>query len=63
MVIDGVMNGDLFEAYVNQILVPTLTPGDVVVLENVPPHKRVAAIRAIESAGAQSSSCRHIART
>jgi transposase len=51
MVIDGAMNGDLFEAYVKQILVPTLTPGDVVILDNLPSHKRVAAIRAIESAG------------
>ena len=51
MVIDGAMNGDLFEAYVKQILVPTLTPGDVVVLDNLPSHKRVPAIRAIEAAG------------
>jgi transposase len=50
MVIDGAMNGDLFEAYVKQILVPTLTPGDMVVMDNLPSHKRVAAIRAIEAA-------------
>jgi transposase len=51
MVIDGAMNGDLFEAYVKQILVPTLTPGDLVILDNLPAHKRVPALRAIEAAG------------
>lgn len=51
MVIDGAMNGDLFVAYAEQVLVPTLRPGDVVVLDNLSSHKRVAAVRAIERAG------------
>jgi transposase len=51
MVIDGAMTGDLFVAYVEQILVPTLRPGDVVVMDNLICHKRVAAVRAIEGAG------------
>lgn len=51
MVIDGAMNGDLFVAYVRQVLVPELRPGDVVVLDNLSSHKRVAAVRAIERAG------------
>jgi transposase len=51
MVIDGAMNGDLFVAYAEQVLVPTLKAGDVVVLDNLSSHKRVAAVRAIEEAG------------
>ena len=52
MVIDGAMNGDLFVAYARQVLVPTLVAGDIVVLDNLASHKRVAAVRAIEAAGA-----------
>ena len=51
MVIDGAMNGDLFVAYAKQVLVPTLRAGDVVVMDNLASHKRVAAVRAIEGAG------------
>lgn len=51
MVIDGAMNGDLFVAYAQQVLVPTLRPGDIVVMDNLSSHKRVAAVRAIERAG------------
>lgn len=51
MVIDGAMTGDLFEAYVGQVLVPALSPGDVVVLDNLSAHKRAGARRAIEAAG------------
>jgi transposase len=51
MVIDGAMNGDLFVAYAEQVLVPTLRAGDVVVLDNLSSHKRVRAVRAIEGAG------------
>jgi len=51
MVIDGALNGDLFVAYAEQVLVPTLRPGDVVVLDNLQAHKRVGAVRAIERAG------------
>lgn len=51
-VFDGPMNGDCFRAYVEQCLVPTLKPGDVVILDNLSSHK-VAGIReAIEAAGA-----------
>jgi transposase len=51
MVIDGAVNGDLFEAYVEQVLVPALAPGDVVVLDNLACHKRARVRRAIEAAG------------
>lgn len=47
------MNGDVFRAYVQQQLVPTLKPGDIVIMDNLAAHK-VAGVRdAIESVGAQ----------
>jgi transposase len=52
MVLDGPMNGAAFHAYVEQVLAPSLTPGDVVVMDNLPAHK-LASIRVmIEAAGA-----------
>jgi transposase len=52
MVLDGPMNGAAFRAYVEQVLVPTLRPGDIVIMDNLPAH-RVSGIReAIEAAGA-----------
>ena len=53
MVLDGAMNGAAFLAYVEQVLVPTLSPGDVVVMDNLPAHKPVAVRAAIERAGAR----------
>jgi transposase len=50
-VADGAMTGELFEAYVRQQLVPTLEPGDVVVMDNLACHKRAGVVRAIEAAG------------
>ena len=52
-VIDGPMNGDAFFAYVEQILVPTLKPGDIVVMDNLSSHKLPAIREAIEAAGAR----------
>ena len=52
MVLDGAMNGPAFLAYVEQVLVPTLSPGDIVVMDNLPAHKPVAVRKAIQSAGA-----------
>jgi len=51
LVIDGAVNGDLFVAYVEQQLVPTLRAGDVVVLDNLSSHKRAGVREAIEGAG------------
>lgn len=53
MVLDGPMNGAAFLAYVEQVLVPTLRPGDIVVMDNLPAHKPIAIRLAIEAAGAQ----------
>ncbi len=44
MVLDGPMTGEVFRAYVEQVLIPELSPGDVVVLDNLAAHK-VAGIR------------------
>jgi transposase len=52
MVIDGAMNGEAFTAYADTFLAPTLSPGDVVVLDNLPAHKVSGARAAIERAGA-----------
>jgi hypothetical protein len=51
MVLDGPMTGVWFLAYVEQVLVPTLTPGDIVILDNLPAHKGAAVGKAIEAAG------------
>jgi transposase len=51
MVTDGAMNGDLFEAYVEQVLVPSLEAGDVVVMDNLSSHKRARVRERIEGAG------------
>lgn len=53
LVVDGAINGDVFVAYVRQQLVPTLRPGDVVVMDNLVCHKRAGVKQAIEAAGAQ----------
>ena len=51
-VIDGPINGQLFTAYVEQFLAPTLAPGDIVVLDNLGSHKGKAARAAIRARGA-----------
>ena len=51
-VFDGPINGASFLAWVVQFLVPTLRPGDIVVLDNLGSHKGVAVRRAIRQAGA-----------
>jgi transposase len=51
-VIDGPINGETFLAYVQQILVPTLVPGDIVVMDNLGSHKGRAVREAVRSAGA-----------
>ncbi|MER8543808.1 IS630 family transposase [Mesorhizobium sp. M0909] len=51
-VYDGAMNGNVFLAYVEQVLVPTLSAGDVVVMDNLPAHKAAGVRDAIEAAGA-----------
>lgn len=53
MVLDGPMNGPAFLAYAEQVLAPTLQPGDIVIMDNLAPHKSAAVRKAIEAAGAR----------
>ena len=53
MVVDGATTKDIFKAYVEQILLPTLKAGDVVVLDNLSAHKNQEIRDVIESAGAE----------
>ena len=53
MVLDGAMHGAAFLAYVEQVLVPTLSPGDIVIMDNLSAHKSPAVRHAIEAAGAE----------
>src|SRR3546814_7006135 len=58
MTLDGAMNSAAFLAYVEQVLVPTLKPGDIVVMDNLPAHKPPKVRVAIEKAGADRKSTR-----
>ena len=51
--LDGPINGEKFRLYVDKLLVPTLQPGDIVVMDNLGSHKGWAVRRAIRSAGAK----------
>ena len=51
--LDGPMNGERFRVYVEQVLVPTLKPDDLVVMDNLGSHKGPAVRRAIRQAGAK----------
>jgi len=53
MVLDGPINGRAFQAYVDQVLVPELRPGDIVVMDNLGSHKGAGVRDAIEAAGAR----------
>lgn len=52
-VVDGAVNGDVFEAFVDQVLAPQLRPGDVVVLDNLSSHKGARVRQAIAARGAE----------
>jgi transposase len=51
--IDGPINGDSFRVYVERVLVPTLRPGDIVIMDNLGSHKSPAVRHAIRAAGAR----------
>lgn len=52
VLVDQPMNGVIFRAWVEQFLVPSLRPGDIVVMDNLPCHKSPPIRAAIEAAGA-----------
>jgi len=52
-VVDGAVNGDVFEAFVKHVLLPELKPGDIVIMDNLSSHKRQRTRELIESVGAK----------
>ena len=53
MTVSGAVNGEVFAAYLSQVLGPTLVPGDVVVLDNLPAHKVAGLAELVEARGAR----------
>jgi transposase len=53
MVIEGATDTDVFGAYVNHILIPTLCPGSIVIMDNLAPHKHPEILQALEQAGVE----------
>jgi len=49
----GATNTDIFETYVEEVLVPELKPGDVVIWDNLKPHQSEEAVEAVEAVGAR----------
>ena len=62
-VFDGAIDGESFRAYIEQILVPTLQPGDIVIADNLGAHKVAGIQRATRPPGPPSGTCHPIART
>lgn len=52
-VVDGAVNGDVFEAFIEHVLVPQLQPGDVVIMDNLSSHKQVRVRERIEATQAE----------
>ena len=53
MALEGTTDTESFRAYVDAVLVPTLQPGDIVIMDNLSPHKSDPTLARIASAGAQ----------
>jgi transposase len=51
--VEGAFDGEAFAAFIEQMVVPRLRPGDTVLMDNVPTHQTARVASAIESAGAQ----------
>ena len=51
--LDGPINGESFRTYVEKVLVPTLKPGDIVIIDNLGSHRGRGVRQAIRSAGAK----------
>lgn len=62
MVLDGLINRDWFEAYVTQVFVLELMPGDAVFMDHLSSHSRTAVREKIKAAGRPCASCRPVAR-
>jgi transposase len=53
MTIEGATNAEVFQAYVREVLVPSLQSGDIVIMDNLSAHKNEHTIKLLEQAGAQ----------
>ena len=53
MILEGATDTEVFRAYVEQVLVPTLRPGDLVVMDNLRPHKSPETLALITAVGAE----------
>jgi len=53
MAVDSATSGDVFRAYVEHVLVPSLQVGDIVILDNLSAHKDTVSLQLIEEAGAK----------
>jgi transposase len=53
LTVEGAINGDIFRAWVEQHLAPTLSPGDIVVMDNLSSHKVAGIRKAIQAVGAE----------
>ena len=51
MTIEGAVNSEVFRSYVGEVLLPTLTPGDVLIMDNLSAHKDGQALRMLKEAG------------
>lgn len=52
MTVDGATDTEVFQAYVREVLCPTLWPGDIVVMDNLAPHKNEDTVALITATGA-----------
>lgn len=52
-VIEGALNGELFRTYLNQVLLPSLEPGDILVMDNLPTHKVAGISELVAGCGAR----------
>ena len=55
MTVDGATDTEVFRAYVSQVLCPTLRPGDMVIMDNLSPHKSDPTLELIRERGAEVS--------
>lgn len=53
LAIEGATDTAVFQAYIREVLVPTLRPGDIVVLDNLAPHKNEQTLALVAAAGAE----------
>jgi transposase len=51
LVVEGATDADVFQAYIQRVLIPTLRPGDCVIMDNLAPHKTAAVETLLAAAG------------